>query len=231
MRRIFCVNKSSLVLIAALALGACATDDVANNSAPQPLTPTEHFAIEVRQQPRELKLAPHPQGLSPTQVEALGDFVDRWTDGDGGPVTVHAPQNGGDAQATGHTVEDVRAFLVERGVAPGKVRVVGYDSGGDAQAPIVVGYEVFVARGPECGREWENLTATRNNTEYANFGCATTANMAAQIANPGDVLNPRALDPTDASRRQTVLDHYRKGEKTSSDKDDQANGAISTAVH
>jgi pilus assembly protein CpaD len=230
MRRNVLVNKSSLVLIVALALGACATDDVANNG-PQPLTPTERFAIEVRAEPQELKLAAHAGGVSPRQVEALGDFVQRWSGADGGPVTIHAPMNGADPAAVHRTAEDARAFLIDHGVDPTKVRILGYDAGGDPQAPVVVGYQAYVAQGPECGRQWENLTATRNNSEYQNFGCAITANMAAQIANPADVLNPRALDPTDAARRQTVLDHYRKGEKTSSDKDDQANGAVSTAVH
>jgi pilus assembly protein CpaD len=226
------VLKTSLILLAGLALTACATTDTdIAATGPQPLTPTERYAIEVRQQPQELKLAPHAQGVSPNQAEALADFVARWSAAEGGPVTVHSPSNGGDPRAAFRTTEDARAILVEKGIDPANIRVVGYDAGGDAQAPIVVGYQAYVARGPECGGEWENLTATRNNAAYANFGCAITANMAAQIANPGDILTPRALDPTDASRRQTVLDHYRKGESTSSAKDEQANGAVSTAVH
>lgn len=36
--------------------------------------------------------------------------------------------------------------------------------------------------------------------------------------------------PYDAARRETVLGKYRKGELTSSQKDDQATGAISQAV-
>jgi pilus assembly protein CpaD len=226
------VLKTSLILLAGLALTACATTDTdIASTGPQSLTPTERYAIEVRQQPQELKLAPHAQGVSPNQADALTDFVSRWSTADGGPVTLHSPSNGGDPQAAYRTTEDARAILVEKGVDPSRIRVVSYDAGGDAQAPIVIGYQAYVARGPECGAEWENLTATRNNAAYANFGCAITANMAAQIGNPGDILTPRALDTTDASRRQNVLDHYRKGEATSSAKDSQADGSVSTAVH
>jgi pilus assembly protein CpaD len=95
---------------------------------------------------------------------------------------------------------------------------------------VIVGYMRFHAKGPDCGRGWDDITANHANRPYANFGCATTANMAAQIANPADVVAPHAADPADAGRRQTVLDHYRKGELTSSVHDDQANGAVSRVV-
>jgi pilus assembly protein CpaD len=222
--------RQSLVLLAALALTACATDS-AELAGPEPMTPTERFAIEVQQHPEELRLAAHAQGVSPNQQQALADFVRRYSSGDGGAITLQSPNHGGDPQAAYRTTVDARDFLTGHGVDPAKIRIVGYDAGGDAQAPVVIGYTAFVAKGPTCGQQWENLSATGHNREYENFGCAITANIAAQIGNPSDLLNPRALDPTDAARRQTVLDHYRKGETTSTAKDEQANGAVSTAVH
>jgi pilus assembly protein CpaD len=58
-----------------------------------------------------------------------------------------------------------------------------------------------------------------------------TANIAAQVANPEDLLGPRAETPIDSGRRATVLDKYRKGELTSSAKDDQSSGVVSKAVN
>ena len=57
------------------------------------------------------------------------------------------------------------------------------------------------------------------------------ANIAAQIANPQDLLRPRDMTPADAQRRATVLGKYRAGEVTSSARDDQAAGAISRAIN
>jgi pilus assembly protein CpaD len=57
-----------------------------------------------------------------------------------------------------------------------------------------------------------------------------TANVAAQIDNPADLLSPRDLDPPDAVRRQNELDIYRVGAVTSTTKDQQASGAISSVV-
>lgn len=222
--------RHSLILLAGLALTACATDQ-ADLAGPNPITPTERFAIEVKQHPEELRLAAHPQGISPNQGDALTEFARRWSAGDGGPITLQSPSHGGDPQAAYRTTVDARDFLIAKGVDPAKIRIVGYDAGGDHEAPVVVGFTTTVAKGPECGQSWDNLSATGQNREYENFGCAVTANMAAQIGNPGDLIAPRAMDPTDAARRQVVLDHYRKGETTSTAKDEQANGAVSTAVH
>lgn len=223
--------RTSLILLASLALTACATDEVASAKPPTPVTPTERFAIEVREHPEELRLAPHAQGLSPRQTAALDIFIDRWNNVQGGDVLVKSPSKGADPQAAYRTTVDARDYLLAHGLNPDHVRIVGYDAGDDHQAPVVLGYAAYVAKGPKCGQEWENLTATKENREYNNFGCAVTANIAAEIANPADLLSPRQMDPADAERRQAVLDHYRKGEATSSAKDPQANGAVSTAVN
>lgn len=224
--------RLSLILLASLSLAACATDDeVTSHKAEGALTPTERFAIEVREHPEELKLAAHAQGLSANQITALNVFIDHWESVNGGDVLVKTPSNAGDPHAIYRVTVDAKDYLVAHGVAADRVRVVSYDGAGDQAAPVVVGYAAYVAKAPKCGQDWENLTATKDNREYNNFGCAMSANLAAEIANPADLLGPRASDPADAGRRQTVLDHYRKGENTATAKDDQANGAVSTAIH
>jgi len=211
---------------ASLTLGACATG---GDMGPEPLTPTQRYSMEVKSEPLELRLAPHAGGLSTAQTQALGEFARLWVSDDGADVTVQSPSRAGDPSAAYRTSTDAREALIVRGVPAHRVRIVSYDSG-DPQAPVVVGYMRYHAKGPDCGRAWEDVTANHGNRAYANFGCTITANMAAQIANPADVIAPHASDPADAGRRQTVLDHYRKGELTSSAHDEQANGAVSRVV-
>ena len=62
------------------------------------------------------------------------------------------------------------------------------------------------------------------------FGCATAMNLAAQIANPGDLVGPHRMDPADTGRRGVVFSKYRNGEKTSAERNGDASGAISQAV-
>jgi pilus assembly protein CpaD len=49
----------------------------------------------------------------------------------------------------------------------------------------------------------------RENKHYANFGCSYQNNLAAQIANPNDLLGPRKPTEIDAEKRGAVIDDYR----------------------
>ena len=93
----------------------------------------------------------------------------------------------------------------------------------------MVGFKRYVAVTPRCG-DWPSVTRTASNQPISNLGCAVAANMAAQVANPGDLVGARPMDPADAGRRTAVLGKYRAGEVTSTAKDEQASGAVSTAV-
>lgn len=209
------------------ALAGCASDAP---TGPEPVTPTQQFAIDVKPQPQELRLAVHPAGVSQNQAQVLGGYAREWARTGGGEIVLQSPSRAGDPAAAYRTANTAREVLVASGVAPDKVRVVSYDASAEVEAPVIVGYTRYAANIPQCGKSWDNIAAVRDNREYANFGCAVTANMAAQIADPADLAQPHEITPADASRRQTVLDHYRKGEATSSAKDSQADGAVSRAV-
>jgi pilus assembly protein CpaD len=224
--------RASLLLagLSLLALGACASDPHADHKPADPpaITPSEQFSIKVQPAPLELKLGPHPDGISPTQAAALRDFIGRWNDADRGMITVKAPSHGPNPEAVYRTATGARDFLIAQGVSPDVVRIVGYDAGADPAAPILIGFLRYEAKGPTCGQNWGNLADAFKNENYAEFGCSVTANMAAQVADPEDLLHPRAETPPDGSRRQIVLDKYRQGSTTATAKDTQANGAISS---
>jgi pilus assembly protein CpaD len=97
-------------------------------------------------------------------------------------------------------------------------------------APIRLAYARWRAKPIVCGQSWNVLTNTRDNQTQANFGCAYTANMAAQIADPRDINGPRTMDASDAARRATVLDKYRRGEVTASQADDKTRGNVTQTV-
>ena len=67
------------------------------------------------------------------------------------------------------------------------------------------------AQTDKCGRWPEDiLQNSAENKHYANFGCSYQNNLAAQIANPADLLGPRKQSPIDAERRSNVIDEYRR---------------------
>ena len=224
-------NRLALIVAAAVSLAGCSTvgRDAGDNTA---LTSTERFAIQVTPHPQEVRLAAHASGLSNNQAAALGAFVRTWLEVEGGQITVQAPVQTGDEAAVYRTSEGARRFLVEQGVTPDRIRTIGYRPTGEGEAPIIVGYMAYSARGPDCSASWANLTASAdNNTLNPNFGCAVTSNVAASLANPGDLVSPRGEDMPDPNRRSQVMEHYRNGESTSSVRDQQASGAVSHAVN
>lgn len=213
-----------------LALGACATTGGEAPPAP-PATATQQWSdkVKVTAAPDEVLLAVHAEGLSPNQVQALDGLLARFNEAEAREMVVLAPIGGGEDPVAGRMAATARAYLIDAGAPRFAVRIDTYPADGDKAPPLRVGYLRHEVETPRCG-SWEDLTKTRKNEAYGNFGCAVTANMAAQVANPADLLGPRREDPADAMRRGVVMGKYRAGEPTASQRDSQSDGAVSRVV-
>lgn len=225
------ISKLAAAGLALSLLGACATSSDPGKVAEAPRTDTEQWMkrVQIDAQPDEVALVLHAEGLSPAQAQAVDGLLDRWREAEGREITVSAPTGGADASVAGGMAVAVRQRLLAMGAPATQVRIVGYPAGAP-NAPLKVGFTRFKATPPQCGA-WENIAATRDNAAYDNFGCAVTANMVAQVANPEDLLGPRDTTPADAGRRDTVLGKYRSGASSASAKEEQATGAVSKAVN
>jgi len=223
---------AAAAILAAAALSACTamTEATGGPTGREPITPSERYAIEVTRTPDDVALAPHAEGLSPAQRDALDDFVHRWRANEGGEVSVRAPADARDPVSAQRTAESAAAYLRRQGVPAAELHLAIYQAG-SAGAPVVASYMSYQAHGPDCAHTWDNLASTGSNLPSRHFGCTVTANFAAQIANAKDLVGPARLDPADNTRRENVLNKYRRGETTSSAKDDQASGTVSNAVH
>ena len=71
-------------------------------------------------------------------------------------------------------------------------------------------YSSIQAQTGQCGRWPADLLDTADNKHYANFGCSYQNNLAAQMANPADLLGPRKQTSIDAENRNEVIDIYRE---------------------
>lgn len=222
------MNRSILILPAlalAMTVGACAG---AAGSGPQPITPTQRFALAVEPGVDRVALAVHETGLSPNQTRALADMVNRYAAEGATMLTVEAPS--GDDPVASDLAWRIKGALEAQGVPPYQVQVVTYVAP-DPRAPVLVGFDTVRAAVPRCGTSWTNLGRTGANAGYANFGCAVTANLAAQIANPRDIIQPRGVEPGSAARRSVVFEHYRAGEQTAAERETMIEGQrVSDAV-
>jgi pilus assembly protein CpaD len=69
-----------------------------------------------------------------------------------------------------------------------------------------------------------------SNASSVGLGCAVNANLAAQIADPRDIVGHRQISPPDSGRAAVVFDNYRKGEVTSAAQEPLVEGRIAQAV-
>lgn len=221
-------KPAARVLIAAslcaLALTACKTLDEpgAYMAGATLIDPSEKNPIMVSQQPSSMKLAvPRgSRGLSPAQKADVARFLQRYraTDAGNSKLVIAVPSGSANETSAVFAVGEIRRMISDYSFAEANVVIEPYREARGASGPIRLSYLRYVAEGPQCGLWPTNLAEDRRNLPYDNFGCSQQHNLAAQIANPADLLGPRTMDPADAERRSIVLDKYRRGDPTAATK-------------
>ncbi len=93
----------------------------------------------------------------------------------------------------------------------------------DGAAPIRVVFMGLKAKvATPCGNWPEDLASGSSlqgwkNEPYANFGCAYQATLAAQVDDPRDFVEPRALGPSDVAMRMRAIEAVRDGKDPGTD--------------
>jgi pilus assembly protein CpaD len=212
------------VSLAAVALAGCRTvEETGAHVAGWTLVDAnQRHPILVSQQPATLsiRVTGGAQGLSSAQVAQVSDFLARYRAMDSGnsKLVIAVPSGSPNEGAAMRAVAHMRQLIQEYGFSESTVAMQAYSGGRDATAPIRLAYLRYVAQGPECGHWPTNLANDPRALPYPNFGCAQQHNLAAQIANPADLLGPRTMAPADADRRSVIMDRYRQGKTTGAEK-------------
>jgi pilus assembly protein CpaD len=120
-------------------------------------------------------------------------------------------------------VYEVRRALLAAGVK-GRIAVGDYLPPNDGAAPPVrVSFTGLKAIVPtRCGQWPEDLASGSSvegwkNEPYSNFGCATQSTIAAQVDDPRDLVQPRAVGPSDVAMRTRAIEAVRNGQDPSTD--------------
>lgn len=219
-------SASTLVaLVLAVSVAGCASMTGGDPSAP--LTPLSRYSLQVVPGTDRIALAVHEQGLSANQHAALGDLAARYGASGAGWVKIEAP--GGDDPVAAAQAYAVRSALQAAGVPGDRIQMAAY-SAPDPRAPVLAGFETLRAHVPNCAAESRDYAGRFSNQSSGGFGCAITANMAAQIADPRDIMGARPMTPADSGRAAVVFDNYRRGQASSTPQEALVNGQIARAV-
>ncbi|MAB12507.1 MAG: hypothetical protein CMI59_01215 [Parvibaculum sp.] len=217
-------------LAAAVAMLALAGCGGFNGREEALYTPENVHPITVSKDTATLKLdAAMDLGyLNGRQKAQIASFARAYTERGHGPMVVSVPDRSLNKGAASDFLNDVSRALADEGVTDDRVVYKPYQVAGDKNsAPVVMTFNRYVAQASPCGDWSANYSYNPKNLNPPNFGCATQNNLAAMVADPSDLVHPRTMDPADADRRSTVLEKYRKGESTATQRSDSDSAAVS----
>lgn len=198
------------VLVGA-ALAGCARDATTTGSLPDDYRTRHPIVIGEAEQVIDVPVASGDRRLTQGSREVIRGFAQAYSSASTGVVQILLPSGSPNAVAADHLRRDIRAALVTGGVPANRLVEMRYQAGGpDDAAPVRLRYTAIAAQVEPCGKWPSDLAInTFENKNYENFGCAYQANLAAQIANPMDLLGPREMSPIDATERTGVIYKYR----------------------
>ncbi len=219
--------RSAILVGVVAALVACSP---LKNGPKQAISVEEAHPIQVDSEVASMMvpLDTNPGKLSPQTRHEVRAFLASYKSRGHGAFSITKP---GDETSRGNAARVARAIdklADELGVGDHLVTQAFYTpEDGQNNAPIILSYLRYVATASACG-DWSDDAATSySNTRMPNFGCATQNNLAAMVIDPRDLQVPRTLDPADVNRRQKVIEDYRSGQSTGSERTEQESGQVS----
>ncbi|MEP9372047.1 CpaD family pilus assembly protein [Mesorhizobium sp. KR1-2] len=206
------VTVPALAVLAGVLLGGCAQrDSIVVGAIPDDYRTNHPIVIGEKEQVVDIPVGIGDRGMTQIQRVALKGFLADYDRTAAPLVNIFVPVGTPNSLAATEVGRDFVRFASARGVPAGRIVVSSYQPPVvNIAAPIRVSYLQMRAYTTPCGQWPEDLADTTANKHYANFGCAYQNNLAAQVANPADLLGPRQPTEIDAQRRETVIDGYRR---------------------
>ena len=199
-------------------LTACNTTNEITSSVPDDYRLRHPIVMKEGVQTIELFIGPKRGGLNDAQRAQVLAFAQQWRKNAAGGILIDLPSGTTNEIAAANALVEVRSMLAAVGVPPDAIQVAPYRPSDPLKfATMRLKYPKVVAEAGPCGLWPEDLGPTYarehfENREYYNLGCATQRNLAAMVANPEDLVQPRGETPPYTGRRTTVLDQYHRGQ-------------------
>ena len=198
--------------IAVLASGCANRHSVTVGAVPDDYRTNHPIMISEKEQVLDLPVGRTDKGATKAQIATLEGFLANYDRGAAPVLTILTPSGSANAHVAAKVAQDLARVAKRNGVPPGRIVMSTYGAGSsEIAAPVRVSFTGVMAHTDKCGRWPEDIAGTEQNKHYANFGCSYQSNLAAQIANPTDLLGPRKQTSIDAERRGRVIDDYRDG--------------------
>jgi len=224
-------RRIAALALLALPLGACAADRSVTG-ATYPRDYRERHPIVLSDAPRTLDVfMTGGAALDPRQHADIREFALEYRRSGKGPIAMQVPAGPG-GQAP-RLADAVRRVLAESGLAGAPVDASTYEPSGPALAsPVRLSFLRLKAKvASKCGLWPQDLGVSdhgfnNRNETYWNYGCAMQTNVAAQIADPVDLVRGRTETPPDTQRRAKNIENIRQGRDPSTQYRQDGQGRI-----
>jgi pilus assembly protein CpaD len=207
-----------------IALGACVYNDevvTRGSVAPNDYRLRHPIALQEANGSIDIFVGNSRGGLSALQRNDIAGLAQTWLREGTGAINADVPTGTPNARAAADTFREIRAMLAAAGVPARGIIVRNYRPDDPRQlATIRLNYAKITAVAGPCGVWPDDLGPSLNNPgyyenkPYYNFGCANQRNLAAMVANPSDLVQPRPETQTYTARRTYAIDKYRQGQTT-----------------
>ncbi|RUX09359.1 MULTISPECIES: CpaD family pilus assembly protein [unclassified Mesorhizobium] len=197
------------VAVSALLAGCAQRDSVTVGAIPDDYRTNHPIVIAEKNQKIDLPVGAGDRGMTGSQRDTLLGFLDGYDKSAAPTLTIQIPSGSANEVAATAAGHDFARLAVAAGIKRDRIVVVSYQAGSsEASAPVRVSYIAVRAQTDKCGRWPADLVETSENKHYADFGCSYQNNLAAQVANPGDLLGPRKSTTIDAANRSKAIGVY-----------------------
>jgi pilus assembly protein CpaD len=225
---------ASLVVLGA-ALSGCAPDRAVTGS-PYPMDYRVRHPIVLAHTPEELDVFASPAGLDQRQRDDVRDFALSYRRSGEGLITAQVPEGLKAGASPQRALAAVQAALAEAGVPRSRLTVARYVVDDPlVAAPVRLSFRRLQAKvAGRCGLWPQDLGVSdvgfnARNEPYWNHGCAMQANVAAQVADPVDLVRGRSEGRVDTIRRMNNIEKLRQAQDPSTAyraEDDRINQAV-----
>jgi pilus assembly protein CpaD len=205
-----------------LTMGACThTSEEVTASVPNDFHLRHPIVIQESNRTVNVFVGSTRGGLSASQRADVMALAETWLREGTGVIVAEVPTGTPNARTAADSSREILALLAASGVPPRGVTVRNYHPEDPRLfATIRLTYPRIIADAGPCGLWPDDLGPSIKdkgyfeNKPYYNLGCASQRNLAAVVANPSDLVQPRPETPSYTSQRNIVFDKYRKGTST-----------------
>jgi pilus assembly protein CpaD len=207
----------AVVGLATSLAGCYSTQRVTEVPYPEDYRQRHPITLKEREQTVEVFVGRNRGGLSPSQRADVLAFAQEWRHESTSGIIVDVPHSRLIDRASAESMREVQSIFAASGVPRSAIYMRPYKTPDPTLASIKLNYAKLSADAGPCGLWPHDLGVSLDQTytenrPYWNLGCASQRNLAAMVANPADLVQPRGEASAYAPRRSVAIEKYRKGE-------------------